>query len=100
MIIRNAEIFFDRYSGSGPRKHTTTVDMGAPITTATAILTGFNVGFSPNDDDHHMGNLDVRLTSQIVGNGVQVSATFGLRDWSGDWDDKYEGQIYFAVIGE
>jgi hypothetical protein len=25
---------------------------------------------------------------------------YGLRDWSGNWDDKYEGDIHFAVLGE
>lgn len=31
---------------------------------------------------------------------ARVSKRFGLRDWSGDWDDKYDGQVFFAVVGE
>jgi hypothetical protein len=31
---------------------------------------------------------------------VTVTATFGVRDWSGSWDDNYEGTVYFAVIAE
>jgi hypothetical protein len=100
MIIRNSNIAFSRHDGSGPRQTSTDVDMGAGLATASAILTGFNVGFSSNDGDHHLGNLDVRLDSDIIGNAVRVTATFGLRDWSGDWDDRYEGQIFFAVVGE
>jgi hypothetical protein len=100
MIIRNSSITFNRHDGSGPRQTSTDVDMGTGLGSATAILTGFNIGFSSNDDDHHLGNLDVRLDSDIIGNAVRVTATFGLRDWSGDWDDKYEGQIFFAVVGE
>lgn len=100
MIIRNASVTFNRFEGSGPRQTTTDVDFGVALSTASAILTGFNVGFSSNDGDHHLGNLDVRLDADVIGNAVRVTATFGLRDWSGDWDDRYEGQIFFAVIGE
>ena len=100
MIIRNANATFNRFDGSGPRQVTTDVDFGVPLSTAGAILTGFNVSFSPNDGDHHLGNLDVRLDAAIVGNLVRVTSTFGLRDWSGSWDDKYEGQIFFAVVGD
>jgi hypothetical protein len=31
---------------------------------------------------------------------VRVTATYGLREWSDNWDDRYEGAIFFAVIGE
>jgi hypothetical protein len=31
---------------------------------------------------------------------IEVRATFGLRDWSGEWDDKYEGVVRFAVVAE
>jgi len=27
-------------------------------------------------------------------------AVFGLRDWWGEWDDKYESTVNFAVIAE
>jgi hypothetical protein len=29
---------------------------------------------------------------------VDVSGRFGLRDWSGEWDDPYSGRIDFAVF--
>jgi hypothetical protein len=29
-----------------------------------------------------------------------VTATFGLRDASGKWDDRYEGTVFFSVVGE
>ena len=96
MRVQNSSVNFARFDGSGPRQTTADVDFG----TAPAILTGFNVGYSANDDDHHLGNLDVRLSTEIVGTIVRVTVTFGLRDWSGDWDDSYEGQIFFAVVGE
>jgi hypothetical protein len=31
---------------------------------------------------------------------VTIQVTYGLRDWSGNWDDQYDGTINFAVIGE
>jgi hypothetical protein len=79
---------------------TADVTFGAPVTAATSFLTGFTAGFTP-DDDHNLGNLDVRLEiSMLDATTVRVTATFGLRDWSGHWDDQYEGQVFFAVVGE
>jgi hypothetical protein len=101
MQIANSSISFGRFEGSGPRTSSRDVALAGAVTTASAVLTGFNVQFSSNDGDHHLGNLDVRLSASILsGNTVRVTATFGLRDWSGSWDDKYEGQIFFSVIGE
>ena len=100
MEIRTGTITFGNHEGSGPRTATQDVAFGTALTQATAILTGFNVSFVQSDGDHHLGNLDVRLTSSIIGTSVRVQATFGLRDWSGNWDDKYAGQIFFTVVGE
>lgn len=100
MEIRNGSITFGRFEGSGPRQATADALFASPLTKATAILTGFSAQFSPSDGDHHLGNLDVRLGAAITGTTVRVTATFGLRDWSGTWDDKYEGQVFFSVIGE
>lgn len=101
MEIVNSNISFARFEGSGPRQASTDVGMAAAVTSATALLTGFNVQFSSNDGDHHLGNLDVRLdASLLTATNVRVTATFGLRDWSGTWDDRYEGQIFFAVVGD
>ena len=65
---------------------------------AIAGLTAYSVGFA--GDDHHLGNLDIRTDIQTDRNVAIVTAIPGLRDWSGSWDDDYEGQIFFAVIGE
>jgi hypothetical protein len=101
MEIVNSNISFGRFKGSGPRQMTADVTMAAAVASATALLTGFNVQFSSNDGDHHLGNLDVRLAAAILtATSVRVTATFGLRDWSGTWDDNYEGQVFFAVVGE
>lgn len=100
MQVRNGSIPFSRFKGSGPRSTFTDVTFTNPVTTAVAMLSGFQASFSPNDGDHHLGNLDVRLNSVVTGNTVRVTATFGLRDWSGSWDDNYEGQVFFAVVAD
>lgn len=71
------------------------------MTQATAILSGFVVEFS-HGDDHHLGQLDVQVqvAGAPSGTNVPVRITYGLRDWSGNWDDQYDGTVFFAVVGE
>ena len=64
---------------------------------ASAVLTGYTSAFS--GDDHHFGRLIVELSTEIVNRtDVVVTATYGLRDFSGSWDDRYEGEIRFCLI--
>jgi hypothetical protein len=100
MQVRTGSITFGPFEGSGPQTSFSDVTFPMTLTQAAAILTGMDVRFSPSEGDHHLGNLDVRLNNTVNANTVRVTATFGLRDWSGTWDDKYEGQIFFAVVGE
>ena len=102
MLIQNSSTSFGRLSGSGPRVTTTSVTFPSAVSQATAILTGFIAEFS-NGDDHHLGQLDVQVIvppGGVSGTNVTVNVTFGLRDWSGNWDDQYDGQIFFSVIAE
>jgi hypothetical protein len=102
MEVRNGTISFNRHRHSGPRSDTAEVVFSGPVTQAAAILRGFDVSFSPRSD-HHLGNLEVRLQASIdslAPQRVNVEAIFGLRDWSGDWDDNYEGEILFTVVAE
>jgi hypothetical protein len=64
-----------------------------------AILTGTDFGFSPRDD-HHLGLVNVRLDTSIDDDVVTVTGTFGVRDWSGEWDDDYEGTIQFLLLAD
>ena len=98
MEIKNDSITFGSSEGSGPKTDFRDLILSIAPTQASAVLTGFDVSFSPSDGDHHLGNLDIRLSTTITGNTVRVNVTFGLRDWSGNWDDKYEGRIFFSVI--
>jgi hypothetical protein len=102
MQIQNGSFPFGPVSGSGPQVQTTTVTFTPPVSQATAILTGFIAEFS-GGDDHHLGQLDIQVNippGGINGANVIVNVIFGLRDWSGNWDDRYDGQVFFAVIGE
>ena len=53
-----------------------------------------------NGDDHHVGRFEVMLETSILDNTVTVDGSFGLRDWSGNWDDQYDGNIDFVVVAE
>ncbi len=100
MEIKTGSINFGSFKGSGPRTSSSTMTFSNNVTQATAIMTGFKAAFSPKSD-HHLGSLDIRIrTDAPSGSTVNVTATFGLRDWSGDWDDNYEGTVFFAVIAE
>jgi hypothetical protein len=64
-----------------------------------AGLSGYLAEFGSHDD-HHVGRLDVRLDTGINNNTVTVDGHLGVRDWSGNWDDAYDGLIDFVVIAE
>lgn len=101
MQIKTGSIGFNSWSGSGPQEASADIMLDADAVQATAIMTGFNAAYSPSDDDHHLGNLEIRLrTETVTPRIVRVTVLFGLRDWSGDWDDRYEGIVDFAVIAE
>lgn len=99
MEIRTASIAFGRAKGTFPRSQSSTLSFPASVRQAVALLTGTDFGFSPRDD-HHLGMVDVRVNSVVSGANVTVTATLGVRDWSGEVDDNYEGTVYFAVIAE
>jgi hypothetical protein len=102
MLVQPGKLSFAAMSGSGPQVLPTPVTFPANVTQATAILTGFTAEFA-NRDDHHLGQMDIQVSvppGGISGATVTVNVTYGLRDWSGEWDDQYAGTIFFAVIAE
>ena len=99
MEIRTDSISFGSFRGSGPRTDTKDITFSRNVTQATAVLTGADFGFSPRDD-HHLGMVDIKVDASILGSTVRVTATLGVRDWSDNWDDNYEGNVYFAVLAE
>ncbi len=85
-------------SGSGPRTASTTLVFSRPVLNAAVGLTGYSAAYSGSD--HHVGRLDVQVGRTVNNNTVTVNGTFGVRDWSGNWDDAYQGSIDFAVVAE
>jgi hypothetical protein len=86
-------------SGSGPRPASTTVVFPRAVNTAVAGLTGYAAEYS-GGNDHHVGLLEIKLDTTINDNTVTVDGRFGLRDWSGNWDDEYDGSIDFVVVAD
>ena len=102
MLVSNGSVSFNKFKGSGPRTQRTEVVFATPVTQATAFVQGFDVSFSPRND-HHLGQLDVRLDATfdtLAPQRVNVDVVYGLRDWSNEWDDNYEGTINFTVVAE
>lgn len=99
MEIRTGSIAFARARNVSPRTATSDVTFASNVTQATSVLTGTEFGFSPRND-HHLGEVDIKVDANIIGNIVRVTATLGVRDWSGDVDDDYEGTVHFAVLAE
>lgn len=101
MQIVTDSISFGPVHGSGPQVQTKDINFGIfNVTRANVVLTGTDFGFSQSDGDHHLGTVYIKVDSTVVGNIVRVTATLGVRDWSGNFDDDYEGNVYFAVIAE
>lgn len=63
-------------------------------------IVGYSASYE-NSEDHHLGRLIVELDAGVNGDDptkVDVFGSFGLRDWSGAFDDAYSGVVDFAVI--
>ena len=72
-----------------------------PVINPVPILTGFDVDFNPAGNGRPLGHLNVELFIHDVDNDVvTVRVVYGLRDWSGDWDDRHEAMIRFVVVAE
>lgn len=102
MQVQTSSVSIPPVSGNGPQVTSTSVTFPSAVTQATAILTGFLCEYS-GGNDHHLGQLDVEVmipAGGVNGTNVAVQVTYGLRDWSGNWDDQYDGQIFFSVIAE
>src|SRR5215470_7192368 len=97
---RTGSLTFPRLDGIGPRTDTQVFNFTAPVKQAVAILTGTNFGFSREDGDHHIGRITTLLDVVVDDDVVTVQGTFGVRDWSDDWDDEYEGSLQFVLLAD
>jgi hypothetical protein len=93
--------FSQPVSGSGPRTSSQTVVFSRQVLRAVAGLSGYFAEYSGGDGhDHHLGQLTVQVSTAINSNTVTVTGAFGLRDWSGNWDDEYDGNIECVVLAD
>lgn len=100
MEIRTDSLDFSSpLRGDGPRLASKTLVYSRGVTSAVAGLSGYLAEYG-SQDDHHVGRLDIRLDTSINANTVTVDGHLGVRDWSGNWDDAYDGVIDFVVLAE
>jgi hypothetical protein len=100
MEIRTTSLDFNSpMRGSGPRTASQTIVFPRDVNVATAGLTGYTVEYSPSDD-HHVGRMQIQIDAAVNANTVTLTASLGLRDWSGDWDDNYDGNIQCVVLAD
>jgi len=97
-------MFFPRSTGSiaiGSTPLHPSVEFDTAPTQVAAFLSGFRVRFEEGHD-RELGSLEVRLGEPIKNTDTNYSipVTFGLRDWSGDWDDRHGAEINITVIGD
>jgi hypothetical protein len=97
--LREGRIDFAEHKGSGPQVASTTVRFGRPIGSCAAALTGFEYSYVAGQAN--VGRINVRVEARKLNDTeVDVVASLGLRDWSNQWDDAYEGHVSFVVIAE
>ncbi|WP_299902800.1 M66 family metalloprotease [uncultured Ruegeria sp.] len=102
MEIRTTSFNYPKLKDGGPQGASTTIRFSRRVLRATSGVTGYSARFE-NNDDHHLGRLIVESAARIDPDDdtqVIVAGSFGLRDWSGDWDDHYSGNIQVAVLVE
>jgi hypothetical protein len=98
MQIRETTLLFPLIRGSGPQLATQTLLFPREVTSAVAVLRGYQIGFGGKD--HEVGLLEVALETSINQNSVTVEGRLACRDWSGSWDDNYGGSIQVSVLVE
>jgi hypothetical protein len=102
MEIRESSFNFPRTAGSGPQGAETTVSFARGVRAVAAGIIGYSATFEDHSDQN-FGRLIVELGAEISSvdpNSVIVRGSFGLRDWSNEWDDGYSGNIQYVVLAE
>jgi hypothetical protein len=98
MYIREGSVNFPLQQGSGPQVADHAVNFPGPVSNADAFLAGFNMEYA--DGDHHLQIVELDLqTRDISSQSIEVRGQYGLKDSSGDWDDKYVGSLRYVILG-
>ncbi len=102
MEIRRSSFNFARTEGEGPQSASTQIVFPRRVLRAAVGIGGYSATYE-NHEDHHLGRLTIELNASVNASDptrVDVSGAFGLRDWSGDWDDPYGGVVDYVVFAE
>lgn len=98
MMIQQGSLGFPSFRDSGPQTTEQALNFPRAPQSVVALLSGFDVQFV--DDDHHLHLLDIDLrTRNLSSQSIEVTGQFGLRDHSGDWDDRYAGIVRYTLLG-
>lgn len=89
------------FVGGGITPDIDVVEFDTAPAQVTAILTGFRVWFQ-KPTNRELGLLEVRVgvPIKLTDTQFEIPVTFGLRDWSGEWDDEHGAEVHVAVIGD
>lgn len=102
MDLRFSSFNFPQTEDTGPQRAQAQLSFARRVRQVAVGLTGYSATFQ-NRDDHHLGFLTVELDATVNSGDatkVDVGGVFGLRDWSGEWDDPYSGIVEFAVFAD
>ena len=98
--VRTGSLSFSSAHHIGPRTEMAVFNFTKSVTQAVAALAGTQFGFSQQGDDHHLGQVNIRLSTAIDDDVVTVVGTFGVHDWSNNFDDYYDGTVQFVLFAE
>lgn len=102
MEFRTNALLFPASRNTGPVAASTVIPFARGVQRAVAAITGYSATFE-NLEDHHLGQIDIALTTTVdpaYARNVIVEGSFGLRDWSGTWDDTYSGTVELVILAE
>lgn len=102
MDVRSSSFHFPTTEDEGPQRASAQLSFPRAVRQVAVGITGYSATFE-NRQDHELGRLIVELNANVNNvdaTKVDVSGTFGLRDWSGEWDDPYSGVLEYAVFAE
>jgi hypothetical protein len=98
MLIQQGSLAFPSFREVGPQIVEQSLNFPRPVTSVIALLSGFDVQFVDDDHELHLLQIDLR-TRNLSAQSVEVTGEFGLRDTSGQWDDRYAGAVRYALVG-
>ena len=101
MDIRMSTFNFPLSRGDGTQSASQTIAFPREVVEVGVGITGYSATFE--GEDHHLGRLTVEMNARIDDDDptkVKVTGIFGLRDWSGNFDDPFSGNIQWALLAD